>query len=167
MTNLEDQYIWDLKPIETTEEKTVDAGLDEEFLCGFRLRLKECVERCGGIYDERVRRMGERMIGAFAGQNIHSYTLDYGSRYEAISITLLLDDGLEFFVRCEKGDEEDDMIEFSVSRGDYVIRSSFDRLSLFRQHVEEFFRIRQQEYHYDSISQRTSTTKELRTQLAV
>ena len=181
MTITDNAYNWDLKAAATSEagltdvgfdddflqagvdaeEGLTDVGFDDDFMIDFHRRLKECVERCGGVYDENVGRVGEMMISAFADHNVHSYTLDYGCCYEAISITLLLDDDLKFFVRCEKGDEEDDMIEFSIRRGDYVIRSTFDQLSLFRQHVNEFFLIRQQRYIYASVSKGDSTAREL------
>lgn len=181
MTITDNAYIWDFRATTTSEpgltdvgcdddflqaevdakEGLTDVGCDENFMIEFHRRLKECVERCGGVYVERIGRVGEMMISAFADQNIHSYTLDYGCCYEAISITLLLDDDLKFFVRCEKGDEEDDIIEFSIRRGDYVIRSTFDQLSLFRQHVNKFFFIRQQRYIYASVSKGDSTAREL------
>lgn len=156
MTITDNAYNWDFKATTTSEAGLTDVGFDDDFMIDFHRSLKECVERCGGVYDENVGRVGEMMISAFADHNVHSYTLDYGSRYNALSISVLLDDDLRFFVRCEMSDEEGDIIGFSIRRGKTLLYSNFDKLPLFKKHLDEFFSNLQQSYCNVSVSEGTS-----------
>lgn len=124
---------------------------DKEFIDEFCQKLSRCVKECGGVYNNDIEQLGIKMIKTFEGHKFVDYVLDYGEIYNAINIYVYFDDDLFFFIRCEEGDEEEDLIEFSIHRcygkdnrmSKYTLYSSFDKLTLFKQHVDEFFMLRQ------------------------
>ena len=92
----------------------------------------------GGTVSADMRRVVSRLISAFSNQKVRKAVVDYGRRYNAVTLDLLVDDGLEFVARVEI-DKEDPSVVFSIRREGDLLFMGDDRLADFQRHVDAYF----------------------------
>lgn len=97
----------------------------DEFYNLFKNKLKEYSQlRDGGFY-----LIGAFLIDIFSTENILFYDLHYDKQYNIVSIKVVFNDNYEVFIKCENGDENDDLLEFVVYKGNEKQFAKFDRFS--------------------------------------
>lgn len=96
-----------------------------EFYNLFKNKLKEYNPFCNdGFYA-----IGKFFIDIFANKDILLYDLHYDKQYNIISMKVTFNNNYELFIKCENGDENDDLLEFVVYKEDEKLFSKFDRFS--------------------------------------
>lgn len=112
-------------------ENTIDGSIIfneiqlNEFYNLFKDKLKEYSQHC----NDNFYSIGKFLIDIFSNKNALFYNLHYDKQYNIISIKVAFNNNYEVFIKCENGDENDDLLEFFVYKDDEKLFSKFDRFS--------------------------------------
>lgn len=113
--------------------------IDKNFIKNFKQELKKIIKRNDGKYRRNHYERCARILNVFAEMDIDDYEIDYDIYNDAISINLFFNDDIDFLLRNEGGDES--IIEYSIRKGNTIVRSGFDKSSVFKERVKNFFNL--------------------------
>lgn len=120
--------------------------IDKKFIKDFKQKLKKVIKRNDGKYRRNHYERCERILNVFTEMDIDDYEVDYDIYNDAISINLFFNNDIDFLLRNEGGDES--IIEYSIREKGTTVKSGFDKLSVFKEHVRDFFNLQVNDNKY-------------------
>lgn len=101
----------------------------------------ECLNRKSIIPTELQKNIFRQLISTFSNLSIIGYSVDYGRKYKALILNILMNDGWKFRVRCETDETNEQTLTFCIEQDSEIVFEGSDNLADFQSHVHKFFSI--------------------------